>query len=102
MSYILLSFFAVLNISLLFYVRWLLSSIKTMNEQIDSIWNTVGVFTSHLKGVYELETFYGDETLEALLKHSSMLLSEIESFDRLIEEEFEENPEEDPIAEDAT
>ncbi len=92
MIYFWLTLSIIVNLSLLFYIRWLLQSIKTMNEQVDSIWNNVGTFCTHLKGVYELETFYGDETLGALLKHSSLLLEEIESFDGIIiqEEELED------------
>ena len=90
MIYFWLSLSVIINVSFLFYVRWLLQSIKTMNEQVDSIWNNVGTFGGHLKQVYELETFYGDETLASLLRHSSILLDEIESFDRIIIEKEEE------------
>ena len=74
-----------INIVALFYVRWLLVSVQTMNEQMDSIWNSVGVYMSHLKGVYELETFYGDETLLALIDHGNRLMEEVDNFDRLID-----------------
>ena len=79
-----------LNILALFYVRWLFISIKTMNEQVDSIWNSVGVYMSHLKAVHELETFYGDETLLALIDHGNRLMEEIDVFEKLIGEEKEE------------
>ena len=90
-----------LNVLALLYVRWLLVSVKTMNEQVDSIWNSVGVYISHLKTVHELETFYGDATLLALIDHGNRLMEEIDGFEKLIETEEEADEFERSEAEEA-
>jgi hypothetical protein len=79
-----------INMFALLYIRWLLTSIKAMNEQVDSIWNSVGIYMSHLKSVYELETFYGDDTLKTLIQHGNRLMEEIDGFDKLLGTEEEE------------
>ena len=40
-------------------------------------------FSRHIEGVYELETFYGDQTLENLLSHSRALIGEFEEYETL-------------------
>ena len=55
-------------------------------------------FSEHLKVVYEMETFYGDETLRALLEHTGNLsdslqdkVSSVSFIDDILEEEEEAN-----------
>jgi hypothetical protein len=53
-------------------------------------------FRDHLSSVYELETFYGDETLAGLLAHVgqySETLSDFEEIYALLDEEDEEEQE---------
>ncbi len=58
--------------------------------------NKLNLFDAHLKGVYELEMFYGDDTLDSLIKHSKELVSSIQEFNDsfIIEDEEESNEEE--------
>ena len=73
-----------INIFLLTYLRWLLSSLGRMNEDISSLNNIILNFTAHVKSIYELEMFYGDETLKALLEHGNELSKRLEGLDLLI------------------
>ena len=45
-----------------------------------NILETVENFSGHLSAIYELETFYGDETLQNLLKHSRQVVDEIKMY----------------------
>lgn len=83
----------VINLVSAFYIRWLLKNIVSINEDIVSIDNLIKVFQTHLKSIYEMEMFYGDETLQSLLKHTTELSGRLEGLDLLVDEE--ENPEED-------
>ena len=67
----LFSLSVVINIFLMFYIRWLLQSVK------------------HIKSIYELEMFYGDETLKSLMDHGTQLSSQLEKIDFIINEEEE-------------
>tara|TARA_Y100000592_G_scaffold96953_1_gene166524 strand:- start:58311 stop:58616 length:306 start_codon:yes stop_codon:yes gene_type:complete len=81
-----------LNLLLFFYVRWLLKTISVINEDISSVSQIISQFQGHLKSVYELEMFYGDNTLKALLDHTNNLSEELSNLDLIlnVEEEKEE------------
>jgi len=79
-----------INLLLLFYVRWLLVTISTINEDVDNLSVMVRDFSNHTKEVYELEMFYGDETLKALMDHSNQLSERLEGIDLILNEEEEE------------
>ena len=51
-------------------------------------------FASHLKSVYEMEAFYGDETLRHLLRHAIDIMDLFESYELLLqdEEEYDDGP----------
>ena len=88
------------NLILFFYVRWLLKTVAAINQDVDAISNMIQVFLEHLKAIYELETFYGDQTLKNLLIHSQDLVKDLEGLDLVLninegEEVAEKTPEED-------
>ena len=64
---------SVVNLIFLFYTRWLLKSIVIINEDVTTVSLMINDFAEHIKGVHELEMFYGDETLASLMKHSKEL-----------------------------
>ena len=41
----------------------------------------VNTFAAHLQAVYELESFYGDETLNALLQHAISFNEQLDTFE---------------------
>ena len=55
-----------------------LKKIKDINEDIAKMSDVFEQFTIHAEGVYQLEMFYGDETLQALIDHSKDVLEEID------------------------
>ena len=85
----------VVNLISAFYIRWLLKSIVSINEDIISIDNLIKVFQTHLKAIYEMEMFYGDETLQSLLNHTTELSNRLGGLDLLVNEE-------DPTKEEVT
>jgi len=83
-----------INVFAVFYLRWLLQSMKIMAEDMSNLTDSVAGFATHIKSVYDLEMFYGDETLKALFQHASTLVEQLESVDFLLEEDFSDDPEE--------
>jgi len=69
-----------LNIFLFFYLRWLLSNFTFLSENVYNLLESAETFSNHLSAVYELETFYGDETLQNLLTHAKQVVKEIEVY----------------------
>ena len=75
------------------YMVNLLKQIKYYDEELTENITVINNFTNHLKSVYELETFYGDETLRHLLKHAEDLTSVFDQYqlysdDDITEEEL--------------
>lgn len=75
-----------INVFFLFYIRWLLKTIESVNEDIMSVSILINDFSLHLKNIYELEMFYGDETLGSLMAHSKELIEKIEGIDLIVAE----------------
>ena len=77
---------------LVWYGYKLIKKSLTYSENIYFLVDDMDSFVAHLEAIYELTTFYGDETLQNLLLHSKKLKEDIEEFKRnsIIEIEIEE------------
>lgn len=66
---------ASVGVNVVFY--WLIreqsSRLSVIADNTDDLIDMVNGFRSHLKAVYSLESFYGDETLKALMDHAGSL-----------------------------
>ena len=75
-----------------------------VSETIGDLFEDIGNFSSHLENVHSLETFYGDETLQNLIRHSRDLLDEFDQYKNILdltsEEETEEELDDEPDPED--
>lgn len=85
------------NIVLIWYVRKLINQFKTAIETVASLNQTIDEYVIHLETVSEMETYYGDATLENLLKHTKDIVKTIRDSGSLfsIVEESEESNNED-------
>ena len=91
---VLLILSVLLNVFLGWYGYLLLRKVVYVSENTSEILTAVDRYQNHLKSVYELEIFYGDETLQDLLSHTGDLttfLVECENAYALTEREFEKN-----------
>ena len=77
---IILAISIVLNVFFAFYLRWLLKNFTFLSENTHNLLETAETFSNHLSAVYELETFYGDETLQNLLMHARQAVDEIKVY----------------------
>lgn len=68
------------NIILAWYVKRLLNIINDTTEGIKDMKEALSAFSEHLQVVYKQETYYGEPTIERLIKHSKILIQEIEQF----------------------
>ena len=58
------------NIVLVKYIRDNIVKIFVISEESSEIFTRIDSFREHLQSVYELPTFYGDDTLGSLLEHA--------------------------------
>ena len=80
----------IVNIALLFYARWLIKILQVKEEESTTLGELIAEYDSHVSNVHEMEMFYGDQTLKALIDHGKELITNIEEFDYILLEEGEE------------
>ena len=83
----------IFNIGIFIYARAAITRLLSVSEELGDLQAMVNSFASHLKVVYELETFYGDETLKHLLEHAISFNEQLDTFEyiySLTEPESEE------------
>lgn len=87
----------VANIFLIWYTRNTLSNLLYLSENLGSLYELIDNFSTHLQAVYELERFYGDQTLTDLLEHANALREVLEQYEEifLLTEPIENDKEED-------
>ena len=96
MLYFILCTSIAFNVFFIWYIRNLLSQLYFVANNMSDLVDETISFRDHLSSVYELETFYGDETLSGLLVHVgqySETLSDFEEIYALLDEEDEEEQE---------
>ena len=79
-----------INVLLFVYSRNVAQKLVLISEEIDDMRAAVSSFASHVKTVYEMEMFYGDQTLQALMDHARSFREYMEEFDFLYIPEDEE------------
>ena len=79
------------NFLAVYYVRWLIKSLEAINQDVDMVNSIILDFRNHIESIYELEMFYGDDTLKALIEHSKDLSSQLDKIDLVINEKEEQD-----------
>tara|TARA_R100001015_G_C4519365_1_gene88797 strand:- start:177 stop:401 length:225 start_codon:yes stop_codon:yes gene_type:complete len=59
----------------------MLQKLLYVSDSIGSLLMSAKDFSNHLQGLHELETYYGDETLGALIRHSKQVIEDINDFE---------------------
>jgi len=96
-----LSLSLIVNISMIWYIRSLLKNLLFITENVLELQEEVASYKGHLGSIYELEMFYGEETLGSLLQHGTELMDSFKKFDYFIEL-LESNESEQGIDEEET
>jgi len=69
------------NVFLVVYLRGVIIRLLSISEELGDFQQMVNVFATHLKSVYELEMFYGDQTLKSLLEHAISFNEQLDTFE---------------------
>jgi hypothetical protein len=90
------------NIFAFWYIRRLLSKLWFVAENLSDLVDLVQNYQTHLKTLFELEDYYGDENIKFVLSHTASLLEVLEEYEdiyNIIEapEEAEEQEQEEEI-----
>tara|TARA_B100000131_G_scaffold289087_1_gene300866 strand:+ start:492 stop:830 length:339 start_codon:yes stop_codon:yes gene_type:complete len=71
----------VFNVLVFIYARNVVSKLLMVSQELSDLQLMIDGFTKHLKNVYELDTFYGDQTLQNLLNHAESFNKQMETFE---------------------
>ena len=82
------------------YVKGLLRVMYQMTVDVQQMEDKMVEFSKHLDNVYEMEMFYGDETLGQLIRHSKEVVDSISKFRNLFEIENDATDKEEKKEED--
>tara|TARA_Y100000310_G_scaffold226675_1_gene228824 strand:- start:3195 stop:3509 length:315 start_codon:yes stop_codon:yes gene_type:complete len=73
----------ILNCALIWYIKGILTKLLFVSENQQDLSNALVSFSNHLNTIYELETFYGDETLAALIEHMKLVVEAVEEYESI-------------------
>jgi hypothetical protein len=70
----------VANFLSLWYIRKLLAKILFVSQNLTDLVDLLATYRNHLKRIYSLDMFHGDETIKFLIKHTNSLLDVLEDY----------------------
>ena len=72
-----------INALLLWYAAYALRRLLFMSDNIGDLLDSSQSFAKHIEQVHELETYYGDLTLQSLIAHSRQFVEDIKEFEEI-------------------
>ena len=70
-----------INFVAFYYARGLLNRLIFVGDNLSDLTQMITSYRNHLKAVYSMEMFYGDETLQHLIDHTKSLYTILEEFE---------------------
>jgi len=92
---ILLGVSTLVNIFLIWYVIKLVRRFLNVSEELEGHFSSLEEYSEHVEVVYNLERFYGDSTLENLMRHSKTVAGQAENFRAIYDINYELQDDED-------
>jgi hypothetical protein len=69
------------NVAIFIYARNAIIQLLSVSEELGDLQQMIDAFAKHVKSVYDLDAFYGDQTLEHLLNHAVSFNEQLETFE---------------------
>jgi hypothetical protein len=79
-SGLIIALLLVTNGLMVWYIKKLITIIEDTKTGISDMKEAIAIFSEHLQIVYKQDTFYGEPTIERLIKHSKLLVEEMDQF----------------------
>ena len=98
---LLLSLATIIIVTLIWYILKLRTELSDVSEDLEKFFKKLDEYEKHVDQLHGMEMFYGDQTLQGLIRHSREMINEIidlqeryfleeeENFDREEKEEFD-------------
>tara|TARA_A100001515_G_scaffold132028_1_gene120168 strand:+ start:1562 stop:1870 length:309 start_codon:yes stop_codon:yes gene_type:complete len=83
--YFLLTGSILVNLFFVWYIRELLIRFNKISNTTNYFFSAMQEYEEHLTSVYELPVFYGDSTLEGLIRHTKDIKEEVQVYKDLFD-----------------
>ena len=70
----------IVNLLALWYIRKLLAKVLFVSQNLTDLVDLLTTYRNHLQRLFNLEMYYGDETMQFLIKHTRSLLTVLEDY----------------------
>ena len=70
-----------LNAAVFIYARSAISRLLYVSEELGDLKSMVDSFSDHVSSLYQLEMYYGDQTLQGLVDHAQSFSEQLETFE---------------------
>jgi len=67
----------IINCVLMWYTKKVVDVSDSLKDDVVAIYNEIESYSDHLDQIHELETFYGDQDLQNLIKHTRTVVNNI-------------------------
>ena len=106
---LLLSLATIIIVTLIWYILKLRTELSDVSEDLEKFFKKLDEYEKHVDQLHGMEMFYGDQTLQGLIRHSREMINEIidlqeryfleeeEDFDRTQKEEENSQEEKESI-----
>jgi len=78
-------------VALFWYIRKLTTELKNISNDFDDFYSKLDKYENHINEIHGMEMFYGDQTLQGLMKHSRGMINDIYDFQEKYFLEKEDN-----------
>ena len=75
------AFSVVVSIGVFLYARSAISRLLYVSNELGDLKSMIESFSNHTQSVYQMEMFYGDQTLEDLMNHAQSFNQQLETFE---------------------
>ena len=69
-----------INIFAIWYIRKLLAKVLFVSQNLTDLVDLLTTYRNHLRKIYSMELFHGDETINFLIQHTNSLLDVLEDY----------------------
>ena len=69
-----------INIFAIWYIRKLLAKVLFVSQNLTDLVDLLTTYRNHLRKIYSMELFHGDETIKFLIQHTNSLLDVLEDY----------------------
>lgn len=74
-------FSIVLNVAVFIYARSAISRLLYVSEELYDFKMMVDSFSNHVSSLYQMEMYYGDQTLHGLVEHAQSFNEQLDTFE---------------------